>query len=304
MACQMMKNAKRTLIGAVAMMAAACAHAFEFEDAVPLTIGAMQRNARPSDIDVSLDGKTVTVAARLRNETHAWVKSGFYAYTPLFHRLGAGEEHDDKRFSSLTVAFDGTAIPLVAERRAFFLGKDVTGEVRAAGLDTLPSEERDPAQVARIKPQLGMKLEDGRDWEGFVSYSWVVPASPDSTGVMTIRYQALPQFSLEEVTSARFARLVEQHCGDAARVTQRLRAMETGSGQILVQRYVVPVSFMNRSPVKVSLSQPSPDWMGGQPLLSLVCGLTSRDGAALPATGTIDDADAALSILVISRPAR
>ncbi|KVD31948.1 hypothetical protein WM28_17175 [Burkholderia ubonensis] len=304
MACQMMKNAKRTLIGAVAMMAAACAHAFEFEDAVPLTIGAMQRNARPSDIDVSLDGKTVTVAARLRNETHAWVKSGYYAYTPLFHRLGAGEEHDDKRFSGLTVAFDGTAIPLVAERRAFFLGKDVTGEVRAAGLDTLPSEERDPAQVARIKPQLGMKLEDGRDWEGFVSYSWVVPASPDSTGVMTIRYQALPQFSLEEVTSARFARLVEQHCGDAARVMQRLHAMETGSGQILVQRYVVPVSFMNRSPVKVSLSQPSPDWMGGQPLLSLVCGLTSRDGAALPATGTIDDADAALSILVISRPAR
>lgn len=152
MACQMTKNAKRTLIGAVAMMAAACAHAFEFEDAVPLTIGAMQRNARPSDIDVSLDGKTVTVAARLRNETHAWVKSGYYAYTPLFHRLGAGEEHDDKRFSGLTVAFDGTAIPLVAERRAFFLGKDVTGEVRAAGLDTLPSEERDPAQVARIKP--------------------------------------------------------------------------------------------------------------------------------------------------------
>ncbi|WP_010089029.1 hypothetical protein [Burkholderia ubonensis] len=48
----MMKNAKRTLVGAVAMMAAACAHAFEFDDAVPLTIGAMQRNARPSDIEL------------------------------------------------------------------------------------------------------------------------------------------------------------------------------------------------------------------------------------------------------------
>ncbi|PCE34025.1 hypothetical protein BZL54_02430 [Burkholderia ubonensis subsp. mesacidophila] len=286
------------------MMAATGASAFEFEDAVPLTIGAMQRNVRPSDIDVSLDRKTVTVSARLRNETHAWATSGYYAYTPLFHRLGAGEEHDDKRFADLTVAFDGKAVPLVTERRAFFLGKDMTGDVRAAGLDTLPSEASDPAKLARIKPQLGMKLDDGRDWEGFVSYSWVIPTPPDSTGALTIRYQALPQFSLEEVTSARFARLVEQHCGDVARVTQRLRAMEAGAGQILVQRYVVPVSFMNRTPVKVSLSQPSPDWMGGQPLISLVCGLTARDGAALPATGMIDDPDAALSILVISRPAR
>lgn len=300
----MMKSAKRFLIGAVMTMAATCTQAFEFEDAVPLTIGGIQGNARPSDVEVSLDGKTVTVSARLSNETHALVKRGYYAYTPLFHRLGAGEENYDKSFSDLKVTFDGKAIPLVTGRRAFFLGKDVTGEVRAAGLDPLPSEESDLAKVARIKPQLGMKLSDGRDWEGFVSYSWVVPVPADSTGVLTIRYQALPQFSLDEVTSARLSRLVEQHCGDVAQVTQRLQAMDAGSGQILVQRYVVPVSFMNRAPVKVSLSQPSPDWMGGRPLLSLTCGLTPRDGASLPATGRIDDSDANLSILVISSPAR
>lgn len=300
----MMKSAKRFLIGAVMTMAATCTQAFEFEDAVPLTIGGIQGNARPSDVEVSLDGKTVTVSARLSNETHALVKRGYYAYTPLFHRLGAGEENYDKSFSDLKVTFDGKAIPLVTGRRAFFLGKDVTGEVRAAGLDPLPSEESDLAKVARIKPQLGMKLSDGRDWEGFVSYSWVVPVPANSTGVLTIRYQALPQFSLDEVTSARFSRLVEQHCGDVAQVTQRLQAMDAGSGQILVQRYVVPVSFMNRAPVKVSLSQPSPDWMGGRPLLSLTCGLTPRDGASLPATGRIDDSDANLSILVISSPAR
>ncbi|KVW84131.1 hypothetical protein ABY44_11500 [Burkholderia sp. ZZQ-2] len=300
----MMKSAKRFLIGAVMTMAATCTQAFEFEDAVPLTIGAIQGNARPSDVQVSLDGKTVTVSARLSNETHALVKRGYYAYTPLFHRLGAGEENYDKSFSDLKVTFDGKAIPLVTGRRAFFLGKDVTGEVRAAGLDPLPSEESDLAKVARIKPQLGMKLSDGRDWEGFVSYSWVIPVPAHSTGVLTIRYQALPQFSLDEVTSARFARLVEQHCGDVAQVTQRLYAMDAGSGQILVQRYVVPVSFINRAPVKVSLSQPSSDWMGGRPLLSLTCGLTPRDGASLPATGRIDDSDANLSILVISSPAR
>ncbi|WP_155637931.1 hypothetical protein [Burkholderia cepacia] len=299
-----MKSAKRFLIGAVMTMAATCTQAFEFEDAVPLTIGAIQGNARPSDVQVSLDGKTVTVSARLSNETHALVKRGYYAYTPLFHRLGAGEENYDKSFSDLKVTFDGKAIPLVTGRRAFFLGKDVTGEVRAAGLDPLPSEESDLAKVARIKPQLGMKLSDGRDWEGFVSYSWVIPVPAHSTGVLTIRYQALPQFSLDEVTSARFARLVEQHCGDVAQVTQRLYAMDAGSGQILVQRYVVPVSFINRAPVKVSLSQPSSDWMGGRPLLSLTCGLTPRDGASLPATGRIDDSDANLSILVISSPAR
>ncbi|MBN3817848.1 hypothetical protein G3N57_15065 [Paraburkholderia sp. Se-20369] len=300
----MMKYTKQFLIGAVAMMAATYTHAFEFEDAVPLTIGAMQRNARPSDVDVSLDGKTVTVSARLRNETHAVVKSGYYAVTPVFHRLGAGEENYDKSFSDLKVTFDGKAIALVSERRAFFLGKDVTNDVRAARLDPLPSEESDPEKVARIRPQLGMQLSDGRDWEGFVSYSWVIPVPPDSSGNLMIRYQALPQFSLEDVTGARFARLVGQHCGDVAQVTQRLHAMEAGSEQILVQRYVVPVSFMNRSPIKVSIAQPSPDWMGGQPVMSLACGFASRDGASLPATGTIDDSERALSILVISRPAR
>lgn len=299
-----MKRTKRFVIMALLTAATVCAHAFEFEEAVPLTIGELQRNVQPSNLAVSLDGNMVTVYAQLGNKTDSPVRSGYYAYTPLFHHFGSGEENYDKSFSDLTVVVDDKNVPLARERRAFFLGKDITSVVTAAGLDPMPSEESDSTMIARMKPQLGVKLSDGRDWEGLASYSWTITLPPAATAVMAVRYKALPQFGLEGVTSARLARLIEQHCGDAERVIQKLRAGRPEKGQVLVQRYVLPISFIDRTAVKVNISQPNIDWMGGHPVIALLCDLTPSDGASFPIAGTINDSDPQLSILVISDTAR
>lgn len=297
-----MKQSTCLVVAAALMTAAALAHAFEFEAAVPLTIGEMQTNSRPAQISVSLDGREIGISAKLSNDTNVSKRNGYYAYTPLFHRLGEGEEHYDKSFADFKVTVDGNPIVLAAERRAYFLGKDVTADVKAVGLDPLPSEANDAHTVARIRLPLGMRSSDGRDWEGFASYSWLVPVGPATSADMEIRYRALPQFSLENFDSLRLKRLVQQHCGDAERVTTKLRAMSDGADQLLVQRYNVPITFLDRSAVRVSIAQPDPDWMGARPLIALMCGLTQSEGASFPVAGVVDDSDTELSILVISSP--
>jgi hypothetical protein len=300
----MMKQSNCLAVGVALMAAAALAHAFEFEAAVPLKIGEMQTNPRPAQIGVSLDGREIRISALLSNDTKVLKRYGYYAYTPLFHRLGEGEEHYDKSFPDFKVTVDGKPIVLAPERRAYFLGKDVTADVKAVGLEPLPSEDSDARTVARIRLPLGVRSSDGRDWEGFASYSWLVPIKPATSADMEIRYRALPQFSLENIDSLRLRRLVQQHCGDAERVTPKLRAMSSGADQLLVQRYSVPIAFIDRSAVRVSIAQPDPDWMGARPLVALMCGLTQGDGTSFPITGVVDDSDAELSILVISSPAR
>lgn len=295
-----MKIKKKVAVGVAMFMCMVCVHAFEYEGAVPLSIGEMQRNISPSTINVSLIGKIVTVAAKIEGQSNDLTFNGYYAYTPLFHRLGEGEENYDKSFSDLRVTLGGKSVSVHSERRAFFLGSDITMKVRAVGLDPLPSETSDPAKVARIKPLLGVPLIDSRNWEGFASYSWVVPVPPGSSETMVIQYQALPQFSLESQTSPRFARLVQQHCGDVERIRSKLQGAGEHTDQVLVQRYIVPVSFIGRSIVRVEISQPDPDWLGARPALSLACGVTPTEGSRLPTVGDVDNLDGQLSVLIIS----
>jgi hypothetical protein len=291
------------LIGIFSVLATN-ATAYEDEQAVPLVIDSRLSNTRVSDFTISLDGRSVAIHFDLNNETSAVMKNGYYAYTPLFHRHCIAENNDDKSFSDLRVMFNDVPIKISGERRAFFLGKDITSKVKSSGLDPLPDENYAFEKIKKIPPQFGIRLEDGRDWEGFVSYSWVVSLPPMATGGVTIRYQGLPQFSVEELMSNDFSNLIMQHCGNPDQIIKKIHAIDSGINYVIAQKYVIPVPFMYESDVNVNISQPSQDWLGGHPIFSLVCGVTQGNGSSFPVSGKIPYSDDyELSILIISRMA-
>jgi hypothetical protein len=134
-----------------------------------------------------------------------------------------------------------------------------------------------------------------------LTYSWAAAIPPSSTGKLAIRYQALPQFSLEQVSGERFARLVRQHCGDSAAIAGQLKAIDPAIEYVLMERYLIPVSFIDRLAVQLKVLQPDTNWIGAHPRLSLVCGLAEKNEEAFPRSGVIEDADADLSILIVSQ---
>jgi hypothetical protein len=249
----------KLIAAALAMLATANAAAYEFESAVPLKLETLADTPRLSDISIRLDGKKVSLAATIRNESASTARKGFVAYTPFSRQLGEGEENSDKRFSDLRVSLDGRPTRLKARHLRDFPG------------------------LARV------------------TYSWVSAIPPASTARLAIQYQALPQFSLEQVSSERYSRLVQQHCGDSASVTAQLKASAPAIEYVLMERYSIPASFIDRESVKLQVNQPGTNWAGAHPRLSLVCGYTSKATEALSKSGTIEDADADLSILIISR---
>jgi hypothetical protein len=276
------------------------AHAYESEKAVPLTVGGRLTNQPVADVAVRLDGNNVVISGTLANTSNSPLTYGFFAYTPLFLRYGEGEENYDKSFSDLTVSLDGQPVKVVGEQRGFFLGKDITSSLASAALSPLPSEEDDPKDVAKIPPQFGIKLTDGRDWQGFVSYSWVTTIRPASSGTLDVRYKALPQFGIEQVPSQRFSNLVQQHCGDPSLIAAQIEKMHSGTKAVLMEKYVVPVSFVNRDPVRLSISQPQTNSLGAHPMIALACGLSADAEKSLPASGVLQEPDDELSILLIS----
>ena len=295
-----MKCAVAAFVVTLAACLSAGAQAYEFENAVPLTIGGKLTNPQISNLAVKLDGHEVTVSGDMINDSAAPVTYGFFAYTPLFLRYGDGEEHEDKRFADLRVRVDGHAVPVYAEHRGFFLGKDVTGLLSAAGVSPLPNQDDDPARLAHIPAQFGLAVSDGRDWEGLVTYSWIATVKPSAKSTVSMAYQALPQFGLEDLASERFSRLIEAHCGDAKLLAHRIAKASSGATAVLMERFLIPVSFVNRASIRLDVSQPKTNSMGAHPIAAFACGLPSESEGRLPVSAAIADADNELSVLVVS----
>lgn len=299
-----MKLRFKILLAGLATLTALVAQADDFESAVPLTIAGLAKNPSLANLSVSLDGDHVDFASDLKNTSAAPQTYGFFAYTPLFQRFGEAETYDDKSFSDLIVSLDAQPVKVIGDRRAFFLGKDITAALKLAGLDPLPDPNDDPKVIAKVSPQFGIRLSDGQDWQGFVSYSWTATVAPTATRTLNVRYKALPQFSLEDIASPRFSRLVQQHCGNNERIVRQINQAAPGTTSVVIQRYVIPVSYIDRSAFHLSVAQPAKNVLGAHPILALVCGLPDNQAATLPVSGTIQDIDSPLSILVISTPAK
>lgn len=127
--------------------------------------------------------------------------------------------------------------------------------------------------------------------------SWFQSVGARATDVQTISYQALPQIGRDDAASDRFAQLVSQHCGDIEQVKQAVGNLDF----VLFDRYEIPVTFMKARQVQLSVHQTSKDTKK-RALISLACGLTQRAGNGPDFSALLVNADASLSILVISAP--
>lgn len=271
------------------------AHAYEEEQAVPLTIDAVPGKVSIEAIALSLHGRVLDVATRLHNPTTKVQTAGFYARTGFFRQLGEAEEHADKRFADFSVSFAGKTMRAPgASPRGFFMGRDITAALSAAGIPPLPDHHVDVRKLAKVRFPHAIKADD---WEGYVAYSWTHRLAAGARGVSTVRHTVLPEFGRMQTSSREYRDLLRAHCGEAP---EDAAADAKESDYVVFERYELPVRFMRTREVAVTVTQPALNWLKLRPVRVLACGL-SATGNGMELSGTLESAGDALSVLVISR---
>jgi hypothetical protein len=272
------------------------AHAFDSENAVPLTVFSENRQTSIEAVAIRLHGRDVTISTRLHNESDRAQATAFYAYTPIFNQLGAGEEHSDKRFADLRVGIQGKPASIKKLSRAYFLGKDITDDLVKAGMDPTPELEAPASKLERLPKVQG---QHPIDWNGLTVYTWTDAIAPGARSTQEIRYRDLPQFGLNDLASDHFSRQVRQHCGDPAKVIAIVRKNDPQAEQVIVERHEIGLAFMAQREVALEVTQPVTNWLGGRPLISLVCGIDNPDLRA-DVKGVLQAADQTVHVLTIS----
>jgi hypothetical protein len=272
--------------------------AYEEEDSVPLTIFAQGNSRNIKKTSITLNGRDVEIKSEIHNDDNNVKRIGFAAYTPFFEQLGDGEEHFDKTFSDLTVALNAKSVKPIASRRGFFLGQDISLTLTKAGINSLPDSNVDEKKLARVPNQYGMPISN---WQGQVTYSWVNFLLPKSINWQTVRYRALPRFERDEISSERFRQRVLQHCGNPEIVRKYLTEMNRDSDELLLERYELPMQFMKMEDVQFEVVQPTKNWLGAHPLISLICGINEIANKPLNYSGVITNTEKSISVLVISK---
>jgi len=269
--------------------------AYEFENGVPLTLGFQLGETTVKGIHLRLTGHDVEMAISLRNDTRQAQYAGFYANTPLFENHGEGEENSDKSFADLKAFHDGKPVQVSSYQRGYFLGQDITDILRKAGVDPLPSNNGDWEKEENLPLLQNQRIQQ---WQGQVSFGWSAQLAPDSTSIETIKYTALPKFSLEAIDSESFAQLVQQHCGSPAKLRNMIRRAAPKETLVLAEIFEFPLPFIALQETRVTVGKPDKKLPGGRRFATLACGF---DGAkAVPSGGMIRRATYSISILVVS----
>lgn len=284
----------------LALLLPGAAGAYEAEDAVPLTLGAVFGKLRLEKLSVKLSGRDVEIAVTVRNNEPTRQPVGLFAYTPIFQQLGMGEEHADKSFQELDISFAGRHYPRPGlTRRGYFMGQDITAALGKAGIGALPDSSVTYQRLAKVKFPFGLRAED---WEGQVAYAWTGQMAPHAIETATVRYRALPQFGIDNLDAPEFRRQLQQHCGDPDQLIPAIVKQNGGSEQVMTERFDLPITFMKMEDVALEVVQPATNWLGAHPIVSLVCGVPSAASQATFA-GTLANAYQRISVLVVSRMA-
>ncbi len=284
---------------AALILAAGCTctpgFAYEFENAVPLTLGMQLGEPVLNGVHIKIQGHDVEVAISLQNGSRQAQYVGFYAATPLFEQLGEGEEYADKTFADLKAFQDGKPLGISRTARAHFLGQDITPILRKAGISPIPSHLGDWKKKEKLPLLQNVRI---RDWQGQVSYGWSAKIAADSTAIETVKYTAMPRFGLEGVDSTKFSRLVQQHCGQPSVVQDMIRRAAPEETEIMAEVFEFPLPFVKQQDTRVTIEKPTKRWQGTRSIAALACGF---DGPlALPSDGMIRSVNNSISVLVVS----
>jgi len=269
--------------------------AYEFENSVPLTLGFQLGQTTVKDVRLRLAGREVEVEIALRNDSKQTQYAGFYASTPLFGYLGEGEENSDKTFAELKASHDGKPVQVSREQRGYFLWKDITHQLRKAGIGPIYSNGIDWKKLKKLPQQQNIRIDN---WQSQITFGWSAPVAPQSTAVETIRYTALPKFSLETIDSESFAQVVQQHCGSPDTLRGMIHQVAPEETLVLAEVFEFPLPSLALQDTSVTIEKPAKKVPGGRRFATLACGF---DGAmAVPSNGLIRGASYSISILVVS----
>ena len=266
--------------------------AYEGENAVPLTIITQSSYVKIENTIITINGRNVVIKSELNNNENKLKRIGFVAFTPFFSQLGEAEDNDDKTFSEIEVYFNGKSKKLTSYRRAFFLGEDITDKLVKAKINPLPNKNTDNKALKHR----GLPLDN---WQGYVAYSWITPLAPQSKNTTEIRYTAIPQFGLDDISSESFSDNVVKHCGNVDEVKKSLKNINRSFRYIYFERHEIPVNFISAREVKISVNQPVKIAAEQEPLFALTCGMTDRSDATGNFSGTLRTQENPVSIFVI-----
>ena len=272
--------------------------AYESEEAVPLFIQGVLGSSTPEKISIELNGRLVSIDAILKNQAKAVNRIGVAAFTPFFNSLGEGEEHYEKSFSDVAIKLNEKSVEPIISKRGFFLGRDITAELKKANLPPLPTSEFNEKNLTKLPKQAGLKI---KSWQGYMSYTWGMDLPALSKNRIQLNYRALPQFAIEEIASANFSSKVAQHCGNPEEIRRQLSLLDSGISYALVERYVIPVNLHNTQEINLKVTQPSVNWLRARPALILACGAKEIGKDKTLLVNDINNTDQPISVLVISR---
>lgn len=290
---------KQLLRLSAAFIIAACftsnGFAYEFENGVPLTLGFQLGETTVKGIHLRLTGHDVEMAISLRNDTRQAQYAGFYANTPLFENHGEGEENSDKSFADLKAFHDGKPVQSFKLPARLFPGAGHYRYSSQGRRRSSPSNNGDWEKEENLPLLQNQRIQH---WQGQVSFGWSAQLAPDSTAIETIKYTALPKFSLEAIDSESLAQLVQQHCGSPARLRQMIHRAAPKETLVLAEVFEFPLPFIALQETRVTVGKPDKKLPGGRRFATLACGF---DGAkAVPSGGMIRRATYSISILVVS----
>ncbi|MGW8391048.1 hypothetical protein [Pseudoduganella sp. HUAS MS19] len=290
-----MEQLKSTLAFIISACFVSTGFAYEFENAVPLTVGVHLGETRLEGVRVRLNGYEVELAVSLNNSSKRPQHAGFYAVTPLFDYLGEGEEYADKTFRELKALQDGEPLRVTSARRAYFLGQDITPTLRKAGISPIYSNDIHWKMLEKLPLLQNIRIDN---WQSQVSFGWSARIAPESTTVGTVTYSAMPKFGMELLDSDNFSRLVQQHCGDAEKLKELVRRASPAETAVLAEVFEFPLPFLKMEQAHVTIEKPKRRWMKPQAVAATACGF---DGTlALPSDGVVRGANNGFSILVVS----
>ena len=138
------------------------------------------------------------------------------------------------------------------------------------------------------------------NWRGYIAYSWIESLPAKSINWQTVSYKALPQFERDEISSDRLSQRVLQHCGNPTEIHQYLADLNLGTNELLVEKYELSVQLVKTQEVSIEVNQPSKNWLGARPIISLMCGITDRLGDRVNFSGVLSNVGRVTSVLVIS----
>lgn len=229
-----------------------------------------------SAIRVTLDGDKARVALTATSRGAAV----FELELPAFGWMGEAETYPDRQFPELAVDMDGRYISPADDFIATFSGKDITGQLRAAGVDPFVIADTPPFVQAQRDRRAGFDVLLGSGAvttapEGYLA-GWkakrFIRVSPGpGAHTLAFNYNARPAFALHAISSS-----IDIPWGSycLTRIAaKRLLTRHGLHGPVIVKRYSFPATLNGNRPRLLTLRVTSP--AGAQ---TVVCG---ADGAPL-----------------------